>query len=380
MNLKKVTTLLATGLFSISMGFSADNVTVKKDNSISNGKLIFAATLIRHGDRTPYMPIKNPQYSYSWKGGNGELTPLGMRQEYKLGKHIRQLYMDKYHLLPKTYSNGTIISLAGQENRLVVSTESFLYGLYPLGTGPKLDSGLPALPGALNPIPIFTLPNAPVFDIGSGKESQVFNKLAEKEVHTQAVWKKYNDEISNKQLDKWSKIAGYKITNLSDAGGFFDDLHVRTIYNVPFPKGISMKTYDKYYPLSNWAGLYELGPKNIGDLLGSPFLGNLNKYLSSKINDQNTKLKYVVYGGHDTTIAIVMSALGDPIYKNPHYASYMNFELFKINNNYRVNITYNGKDIKIPACDNKSYCSYDKFNKLVNNALAQRNKMLSKYK
>lgn len=58
----------------------------------------------------------------------------------------------------------------------------------------------------------------------------------------------------------------------------------------------------------------------------------------------------------------------------------MNFELFKINNNYRVNITYNGKDIKIPACDNKSYCSYDKFNKLVNNALAQRNKMLSKYK
>ncbi|BCD90882.1 hypothetical protein fh0823_10210 [Francisella halioticida] len=139
------------------------------------------------------------------------------------------------------------------------------------------------MPGALNSIPIFTLPNAPVFDIGSGKELQVFNKLAKKEVHTQALWKKYNGEVSNKQLDQWSRIAGYKITNLSDAGGFFDDLHVRKIYKVPFPKGISMKTYDKYYPLTNWAGLYELTPKNIGDLLGSPFLDNLNKYLSSKL-------------------------------------------------------------------------------------------------
>ncbi|ASG68117.1 hypothetical protein fh0823_10200 [Francisella halioticida] len=68
------------------------------------------------------MPIKNPQYNHSWSEGNGELTPLGMKEEYKLGKHIRKIYLNKYHLLPKTYSNGTIISWAGQENRLVIST------------------------------------------------------------------------------------------------------------------------------------------------------------------------------------------------------------------------------------------------------------------
>ncbi|BCD90883.1 hypothetical protein fh0823_10220 [Francisella halioticida] len=72
-----------------------------------------------------------------------------------------------------------------------------------------------------------------------------------------------------------------------------------------------------------------------------------------------------------------MSALGDPITINPHYASYINFELFKINNSYIVKVIYNGKGIKIPACNNKSYCSYKQFNKIVNQAIAKRNKMLS---
>ena len=45
-------------------------------------KLIFAVTLIRHGDRTPTDDIKSDPYN--WEIGKGELTALGMNQQNKL--------------------------------------------------------------------------------------------------------------------------------------------------------------------------------------------------------------------------------------------------------------------------------------------------------
>ena len=61
-------------------------------------QLIYAVSLIRHGDRTPTRYISSDPLQ--WRQGLGQLTPLGMRQEYELGKQLRQRLVNHFHLLP----------------------------------------------------------------------------------------------------------------------------------------------------------------------------------------------------------------------------------------------------------------------------------------
>ncbi|MFO0319717.1 MAG: histidine phosphatase family protein, partial [Neisseriaceae bacterium] len=68
--------------------------------------LIFAIDIIRHGDRTPTTEI--PKDPYSWQEGLGELTANGMKQEFNLGKNLRNKYVVQYKLLPAKYNNDFI--------------------------------------------------------------------------------------------------------------------------------------------------------------------------------------------------------------------------------------------------------------------------------
>ncbi|MBU0744818.1 MAG: histidine phosphatase family protein [Gammaproteobacteria bacterium] len=121
-------------------------------NAFANETLIFALDIVRHGDRTPLFSI--PKSNYKWIEGHGKLTAIGMQQMFQLGTHIRKKYVDDYQLLPKHYQNGTIFVSSTDYDRTLISAQSILLGLYPLGTGPILPNGTPALPEAFQAIPI----------------------------------------------------------------------------------------------------------------------------------------------------------------------------------------------------------------------------------
>src|SRR3990167_2889333 len=122
-------------------------------NAFATEHLIFAADLIRHGDRTPVDEV--PAAPHVWKEGLGELTAEGMNQEFQLGVALRKRYVEQTHLLPPQYDVKTLMVRSTDFNRTLMSAESLLYGLYPLGSGPRLlSSGQTALPQAFQPIPI----------------------------------------------------------------------------------------------------------------------------------------------------------------------------------------------------------------------------------
>lgn len=125
-------------------------------SAFSEGKLIFAIDIIRHGDRTPL--IDSPEMKKIWPQGLGQLTPTGMQQAYSLGNRIREMYVNQYHLLPEHYDTNTMTVRASDMDRTLMTAQSILFGLYPLGTGPMLNHTAKALPGALQPIPIHTVP------------------------------------------------------------------------------------------------------------------------------------------------------------------------------------------------------------------------------
>ena len=88
--------------------------------------------MFRHGARGPGSSLYNLN---KWKL-YGELTEVGIRQEYLLGSQFRKRYILGKKLLPETFDYSSIMVESTAKNRTIMSAYSFLSGLYPPLTGP----------------------------------------------------------------------------------------------------------------------------------------------------------------------------------------------------------------------------------------------------
>jgi lysosomal acid phosphatase len=330
-------------------------------SAFAQEKLVFAVTLIRHGDRTPTCSI--PKDPHHWEIGIGELTPHGMHQEYLLGKKLRKRYIDTYHLLPPIYKNSSMYVRSTEFNRTLMSVESLLCGFYPLGLGPKFN-GIPALPAGYQPIPIRTYPEEQDYILLS-KDNNVkkYNKMIEKYVFPSKNWKNMTAQ-HEKDFKRWSEILGIKINNLKDMMEYGDNLYVRKVNNVPMPKGISKEEADKIIYLSNWTRGQLYKPQEISCFIAKPFLEKLIKDMQNII-DNKQSYKYLLYSGHDSSILPVMSAIGAPLDTTPPYASHLDFELYKNSTNYYIKIRFNDNFVKLPIESNNNEYLFSNFTELV---------------
>ena len=333
-------------------------------NLTAEEKLIFAVTLIRHGDRTPTHDIGSDPYN--WDIGKGELTALGMNQQNELGSELRKRYIDKFKLLSPKYANNDIYARSTDFNRTIQSAESFLSGLYPLGLGPVLANGTPALPAAYQPIPIRTLP-VPMDNLLLAHDAQIdkFNKMCEKYVYSSDEWKVEESKYLGK-FKSWSNILGSNIQSIKDLFNIGDNLNVRERNGVPFPKGLSDEDAKTIIYLSDWLQAQQFKPKQIGNFFGNEFLVKLREDMQKAINNTQ-QYKYILYSGHDSSILPVMSALGVPLDLNPPYASHIDFELYRDDNSYYVQVLFNGNSVVLSGED-MSKCSFENFIKVVENS------------
>jgi lysosomal acid phosphatase len=325
-------------------------------------KLVFAVTLIRHGDRTPVHGIVSDPYK--WTNGLGELTPHGMNQEYLLGTKLRKRYITQYKLLPPKYLNNSVYVRSTDFNRTIMSAESFLAAFYPLGTGPMMHNNKPALPAAQQPIPLRTLPKDQDYLL-LAKDNYIkqFNKMGDKYVFTTSDWKEKNSKYSG-DFERWSKIFGEQINNLRDLVPIGDNLNVRMLNDVPMPKGVSEKEAKEIIKIARWAQAQAFRPRRISCFIAKVFLDELGVNLQKAVDNKQT-YKYILYSAHDSTVMPVISAIGVPLDSTPPYASNISFELFKTDENYYVNVRYNGKDIKLPDINDAQKCSFEEFKKII---------------
>ncbi|CAJ0605938.1 unnamed protein product [Cylicocyclus nassatus] len=97
-------------------------------------ELLLVHALWRHGDRSPTKTFpKDPIQEDDWKfggGGFGQLSPIGMRQHYNLGRQIRRRYIDRLGFLSKKYSSKEIYVRSTDFNRTIISALSNLMGMY----------------------------------------------------------------------------------------------------------------------------------------------------------------------------------------------------------------------------------------------------------
>lgn len=327
-------------------------------------QLIFAADFIRHGDRTPASAVLND--SVQWKQGLGELTPKGMRQLYMIGKSLRKIYMQEEHLLPAQYTTNTMYVRSSDYNRTLMSAESLLLGLYPLGSGPKLTKQSFALPQGYQPIPIHTV-NTKNDDLltPSDVDGKQFQELLTQHVYSQPFWQAKEQENQAK-LALWSKQTGYNMSQLRSVVSLGDALYIRKLSNINPPAGLNQKNVEEIINLTEWIMVNKFKPTPVAKFMTKQFWQKLKTDMENAAanNKEKPPLKYVLYLGHDTNILSIMSALGLPLSHEPPYGSDVRFELLKDEQERLwVKVSYNHIEQKLPGCE--SLCSMEQFFKLI---------------
>ncbi|MFA6075594.1 MAG: histidine-type phosphatase [Negativicutes bacterium] len=332
--------------------------------------LVYSVCLVRHGDRTPCQDVGFTNVHYQWQYSLGELTPLGMNQEYQNGKLYREKYVDRLHLLPAEYQSGSISAVSTEMNRTVMSGMSLLTGLYPPGTGPKLTNGQPALPDALQPIPIFTIPAGDKnFILREFEDPAILATKIEQTLKTPkyvALYQKYQPD-----LKRWAGLLGVtKKPDLVDLVNWADYLNCMLQYNAPLPAGLTRAEAERIVNIGFTLMADMFSDDDITRYMASEFMTKLNNDLHAAVNGKQS-CKLALYFGHDICLLGVMSALKSPLPIDPPYASHLEFDLFREeDNSYIVKATYNNQPVKF-ANTNKDYCTLDQFSALIQPIIAQ---------
>ncbi|MDR3613279.1 MAG: histidine phosphatase family protein [Candidatus Obscuribacterales bacterium] len=323
----------------------------------SEGKMVFAVDVIRHGDRGPIKDLASAPHK--WPQGLGQLTPEGMNQEFQLGKRFHDRYIAKEHLLPEKFDVDTMYVRASDIDRTLMSAECTLLGLYPMGTGPTTDAGTEGAPARFQPIPIHTRPRD-MDDLLIPDANKDVPKIYDDYVFNTSEWK---DRIAKESVnfERWGKLAGYPITTPRQMSGLGDAIFIRKTHHVAMPEGMTDDDAKKMMDFGEWVFAETFKPAEVGQATGGNLLRAIAKYLDeSSKNKADAKLKYVLFSAHDSTISAVLSAMNPPVEIRPPYSSDLNFALLKNGDQYSVKVTLNDVPVDFPGSTN-GISSLEKF-------------------
>lgn len=328
------------------------------------GKLVFAVDLIRHGDRTPIDEISTVQYT--WPEGLGQLTPKGMKQEFALGKHLRELYITQSHLLSERYIPGSLYARSTDSDRTIMSADAFLAGLYE-NSGPKGLAGY-------QPIPVHNRPR-PQEDLLLPDNNFAFNfdALLQSTVFPTQQWQE-KEEALKANFPRWSEAIGKPINNLYDLKPLSDTLYVNQLYHVSKPPLLSDADVNTIIEAGTWGWCTIFKNKTIAQASGANLLADIVTNLETA-TQPNPTLKYILYAAHDSTILAQLSILGAPLEVMPPYASDLNIELFdQGSGNYIVQVRFNDQPVTL-SCSGSSTCTLAQLQALSRETSIQLNKI-----
>ncbi|XP_067648972.1 prostatic acid phosphatase-like [Haliotis asinina] len=313
-----------------------------------DGSLRYVQVLFRHGDRSPEHTYPNDPYQKdTWPQGWGELTQEGMRQEYELGRYLRQRYVDS-GFIHGNYTADEIHVLATYKDRAIMSAYSMLSGLFP-PAGDQIWN--PAIPW--QPIPVHTLPKKDDFILEM--DCPTYDALKNN------LWKtNYVKNLENQNqdlIDLLGKHSGYPPT-FESLVDMFDPIYVESDNNMTFPLWLRQNdVYKRFRALKNMVADLKFHTKAMARIRGGPLLGKFIKNIDDVVNFNNITQKINFFSGHETNINALLSAMG--MFNQVHipYATAVLVELhhydtegYTVEFHYRNDTTVQPYLLTVPGC------------------------------
>jgi len=362
--------------------------------------------LFRHGARGPLSA-----YDQSWSLDEwGVLTPVGMRQQYILGKVLAQKYPQQFS---DPYNYSQIYMISDTTPRCIQSAVTQLYGMY-LGTGPSLNSNYPrelAVPpyedarvksiadslANVEAIPYNHIPE--IVNIVDTSNAVIFQGDTGLYCPNYVTWETENENDAAAQnafkvfgptFDNLNKLLpdSQKITTTSDVTSYGDTMLVDVFDNRTLPGGVTdpalaanLTHAFSWFSFHSWYG--QLAQRQLGSYnLIQAFLDQIQAFRLGK-----DYYKAVLYSGHDDNIYAVLGAFGvvteecllenfnsylengtrvHPACYFPFFASNIIIEFYNSTDAPYVKMLYN--NIALPICNGNYACPLDDFIFVAKNA------------
>ena len=361
----------------------------------------FVLEIFRHGARS----VESSEYDNTWDDiGYAELTSVGIRQHYVLGRILRERYPDL--LLP--YNPNNIRVFASDKNRTLMSVTSQLYGIYQ-GSGLNLPNGLeselatpPFTPEAIGNVTSNITFNAAAFGnfqpIPIHSDNGAFDYLLQPYVNCIALSSLYNLHANDENVQElfaelnetvsFFESNGYEINNMKNLKSLGDAAISAHYYGKTLPANISADSqiYRDLELAYEWYEVYaSLAESYQRQVFSAPLFSQLLNYIEN-VQRNTSPVKFTFWSAHETTLFTMLAALNvstpeclvanwkasranetipypDCIY--PKFAANLIFEFYNTSDPYVI-VKY--EDNVLRLCNNQEACSLNDFQNLIQNA------------
>ncbi|XP_052550835.1 lysosomal acid phosphatase [Tympanuchus pallidicinctus] len=334
--------------------------------------LRFVTLVYRHGDRSPIKAYpRDPFQEGAWPQGFGQLTQVGMRQQWELGRALRRRYRD---FLSASYRRQEIFIRSTDYDRTLMSAEANLAGLYPPEKQQMFNPNI-----SWQPIPVHTVPE-------SGETLLKFPltpcpRYEQLQNETRNSAEYINKTRDNLQfLQMVANETGIRDLSLESVWSVYDTLFCEQAHKMDLPSWVTPDVMTQMKQLKDFGFEFLFGIHRRVEkarLQGGVLLDHIRKNLTKAANvSAHQQLKLLVYSAHDTTLVALQMALDVYNKIQAPYASCHLFELYQEDDgNFSVEMFFrneSGKEpfpLTIPGC--QQICPLQRFLELTDPVVPQ---------
>eukprot|EP01111_Echinosteliopsis_oligospora_P011190 TRINITY_DN3630_c0_g1_i1.p1 TRINITY_DN3630_c0_g1~~TRINITY_DN3630_c0_g1_i1.p1 ORF type:complete len:415 (+),score=70.32 TRINITY_DN3630_c0_g1_i1:124-1245(+) len=286
----------------------------------------------------------------------GQLTSRGFNQHLALGQSLRSIYVDLYHFLDLNKSTEEQVAIRSTDvPRTLASAQAHFQGLFP-----QQDNQTDEIPV----VDIFTI-EADLDNLVGANPTlcprlvQINELIAQDPVYV--AYMQNNSDF----LAELTSLLNYTDSAEWIWEDLLDVFEVMKCYDTPYPPGITQDMVDRTLEIANWQENFQLNNTELVKLSIGSFTQELIDAMQRVMDGEEMPL-YMIYSGHDVTIAPLLASLSVFDGEWPPYAAHTEIELWfdSEKEEYQVLVRYQGENVQLPYCVDDGYlCPYSYFYK-----------------